>query len=37
MGDYSEDRLQFLLGEGNYTPNMGFTKLAGVIALTDTN
>ena len=26
-----------MLGEGNYTPNVGYTKLAGVLALSDTN
>lgn len=37
MGNYTEDRFQGLLGEGNETPNIGYTKLAGVLALTDTN
>lgn len=26
-----------MLGEGNYMPNVGYTKLAGVLALSDTN
>lgn len=25
-----------MLGEGNYMPNVGYTKLAGVLALSDT-
>jgi hypothetical protein len=37
MGNYTEDRFRYLLGEGNFTPNIGYTKLAGVLALTDTN
>lgn len=28
---------QYMLGEGNYKPNIGFTKLAAVLALSDTN
>ncbi len=27
----------YMLGEGNYRPNIGYTKLAGVLALSDTN
>lgn len=26
-----------MLGEGNYDKNIGYTKLAGVLALSDTN
>lgn len=35
--DYDPDRLSLLLGEGNYDPFVGYTKLAGVLALSDTN
>ena len=28
---------EYMLSEGNYTPNVGYTKLAGVLALSDTN
>lgn len=34
---YEENQAFLLLGEGNYTPNVGYTKLAGVLALSDTN
>ena len=35
--DYDPDRLALMLGEGNYDPFVGYTKLAGVMALSDTN
>lgn len=31
------EHFQFMLSEGNYMPNVGYTKLAGVLALSDTN
>lgn len=35
--DYNPHMLMMLLGEGNYDPFVGYTKLAGVMALSDTN
>ncbi len=35
--DYDIYNFQSFLGEGNYLPNVGYTKLAGVLALSDTN
>ena len=29
--------MAYMLGEGNFTTNIGYTKLAGVLALSDTN
>lgn len=34
---YQSDEESLFLGEGNYDPNIGYTKLAGVLALSDTN
>ena len=35
--DYDEENSFYMMGEGNYTKNVGYTKLAGVLALSDTN
>lgn len=35
--DYKPDKYLKWLGEGNKVPYNGYTKLAGVLALTDTN
>lgn len=35
--DYNPHKYNMLMGEGNYDPYVGYTKLAGVLALSDTN
>ena len=35
--NYDPEQAYLLMGEGNYEKNIGYTKLAGVLALSDTN